>query len=372
MASEHFDIAIIGGGPAGAIAAGQLAAEGLRVLLADAQGDAQFKPGDGLPPAAKRILNECGVWQDFLAQGHIESFGTRSAWGSPEIQSNDFIRSPDGMGYHLDRTVFDSMLRAYAQKQGAIVRMETPLKRFEKKDGKWILIWEKGEGENQTTCQFLVEATGRARKILRNLQIPFQFHDQQICFYRAYRLKPDSEHDWDATALVESVAGGWWYSARLPRSQRIVMMFCDAGTQAAKALQTTDGFDAQLEKTRHIHKELMANTYEPAGPPVGTDARTGCAQTVVGEGWCAIGDAALAFDPLSSQGLLTAMYAGLRVKDGIIQALSGDYSGLETYADNLNAIFETFLANQNRFYEGERRWKNQPFWKARQRNVKDV
>ena len=39
-------------------------------------------------------------------------------------------------------------------------------------------------------------------------------------------------------------------------------------------------------------------------------ADSSCLEVVEGDGWCAVGDAAAAYDPLSSQGITTALASG--------------------------------------------------------------
>src|SRR5216683_2678461 len=95
---DPFDVGVIGGGPAGATAATILARSGLRVLLVDDSRSSEFKVGEGLPPAAKPLLCDVGVWERFAADGHLRSCGNESAWGGPEVRSTHFLRDPNGHG----------------------------------------------------------------------------------------------------------------------------------------------------------------------------------------------------------------------------------------------------------------------------------
>jgi flavin-dependent dehydrogenase len=55
-----------------------------------------------------------------------------------------------------------------------------------------------------------------------------------------------------------------------------------------------------------------------------------------GNGWLACGDAALSFDPLSSQGLLTALYSGKFASDFFSQQLKG--KGDDSYRFELLSV----------------------------------
>ena len=62
---------------------------------------------------------ELGLWERFLGSGHVPCYGNVAAWGSSELVEMDFIRSPYGHGWHLDRSCFDLMLQDMAVEAGA-------------------------------------------------------------------------------------------------------------------------------------------------------------------------------------------------------------------------------------------------------------
>ena len=88
----QFDVLIAGAGPAGAATAISLGdfAPDLRVALVDAQAN-ELRVGETLPPQVEPILRHLKVWDAFAADGHRPSFRTVSAWGGPELLSNEFI-----------------------------------------------------------------------------------------------------------------------------------------------------------------------------------------------------------------------------------------------------------------------------------------
>ena len=116
---RRIDVIIVGGGPAGTATALALARAGYSVTVLERSRYEAFRVGETLPPEVQRPLRELGVWEQFLAQGHLESPGIVSAWGEPELYDNDLIVNPYGLGWHVDRQRFDAMLAHGARAVGA-------------------------------------------------------------------------------------------------------------------------------------------------------------------------------------------------------------------------------------------------------------
>jgi geranylgeranyl reductase len=120
---EAFDVAVIGGGPAGATAANDLARRGLAVLLLDRAG--RIKPcGGAIPP---KLVDDFGIPEDLLC---ARIGGARIV--SPKNRSVDM---PIDGGYvgMVDRDVFDEWLRRRAAAKGA-ERAAGTFERLERRD----------------------------------------------------------------------------------------------------------------------------------------------------------------------------------------------------------------------------------------------
>jgi flavin-dependent dehydrogenase len=87
--------------------------------------------------------------------------------------------------------------------------------------------------------------------------------------------------------------------------------------------------------------------------------------TVAGDGWVAVGDAASAYDPISSQGVYKALADGLRAGSALATHLAGDATSLAQYRAALAGRFDGYLAQRNHFYGVERRWPEASFWRKR-------
>jgi flavin-dependent dehydrogenase len=78
-----------------------------------------------------------------------------------------------------------------------------------------------------------------------------------------------------------------------------------------------------------------------------------------------VGDAAMAFDPLSSQGIYNALMSGVRAAEAIEFSRVDDHRALHRYAIGIETDFARYLAVREKYYREETRWPNSPFWKRR-------
>ena len=95
-------------------------------------------------------------------------------------------------------------------------------------------------------------------------------------------------------------------------------------------------------------------------------------EQVAGKQWIALGDAAISFDPLSSQGMFNAMANAMQVKDLLTNFnIINDFSLAKmenfnnTYSNQIEHVWSHYLKHKNLFYKAEARWKESTFWKRR-------
>src|SRR5207253_9357413 len=74
-AVEDYDVAIIGGGPAGSTAATLLAKAGRRVIVFEREKFPRFHIGESLLPFSMATFGRLGVHEKLLAAGCIDKFG---------------------------------------------------------------------------------------------------------------------------------------------------------------------------------------------------------------------------------------------------------------------------------------------------------
>jgi flavin-dependent dehydrogenase len=111
------DVVIVGAGPAGAVTAINLAPF-RRVVLVERRAEVVPRVGESLVPAARRLFADMGLLERFIDEQHEPWYCNVSVWGREEPEEKDFMRDPDGPGWHLDRRRFESWLRSVAIERG--------------------------------------------------------------------------------------------------------------------------------------------------------------------------------------------------------------------------------------------------------------
>lgn len=364
-----FDVFVLGGGPAGAATALALRRRGLAVALVEKRPEPLARVGESLSAQARRPLQALGVWDAFLADGHAPGVGQRSVWGGPEPREAHGLHDPDGHGWHLDRRRFEALLLREAARAGACLRAGESAVALSFDGARWRVRTSAGAAFE---ARLAVDAGGRAAPLAR-LAGARRVAVDRLVAVSAF-VPPASGQGFDGFTLVEAVSDGWWYSAPLPDRRRVLAFFTDAdlavlrpspvGARGQAAfldlLARAPATAARLGGARRVRRLRFDSA------PRLSAAGTSRLSAVAGGGWLAVGDAAAAFDPLSSQGIETALRWSLDAACAAERHLGGDALALRAYAAGVTQAYRRYLYERARVYEQEARWPEAPFWKRRQ------
>lgn len=360
-----YDVVVLGGGPAGCAAALALRQHGIsKTLIVESSRYDTTRIGESIPPDTRLLLEQLGVWRDFVNEKHEPCLGSCSSWGADELGYNDFLFNPLGNGWHLDRARFDRFLARKAEECGAEVRTGTTFTALERATPEGFRLRLDGDdGSSRTvSAAFVVDATGRHATFARRMGARKVFLDRLTCASAFFRLPAQSK--FFSLTILEAVAYGWWYAARVPDGRLAVAVACDAELMRSASLHESDSWLAHLSETRHVSSALAGCSYVEKSLVVCT-APSYLLDKTGGHRWLAVGDAASAYDPISSQGIHKALSNGLQAAAVIAAFLNGHTNERGDYGTSVARRFDDYLKSRNYFYGVEQRWAESPFWKRR-------
>lgn len=375
--SISVDIAIIGGGVAGCTASIALS-QWYKVAVIDKLNEPIERIGECLAPAARRILKRLDLLSSLennmasiSKQIQQRNNGMQSYWGSEKVHIVDPLLNPDGFGWQLNRKKFEFFLRDNAEKRNVDCFWGYKLYNCYYEENQWNLTFipsdTKISGNIVIKAKFVIDASGRQSQFARKLGIEREAFDKLIS---CWATLPNDEVNTLSTISADEL--GWWYSAPLPNNKRVLAFQTDPDLMERANLKNKKAY-LQLAMANPPIARLLIKKKQSIQFNGTVSANSTKLKQVAGKQWAALGDAAISFDPLSSQGMFNAMASALQLTDLIqeLQLLTQPDSKKNQqficmYSNQVNQIWEYYLKHKRIFYSHEQRWNNAEFWKRRQ------
>jgi len=291
-----------------------------------------------------------------------------SCWDSPTPVWFDPLRDPSGSGWHLDRRRFEASLRTAALDAGALLREGCGRLAFSRWHGQWQLQ-PLALGEVHR-APVLVDATGRSGSIARSPGLSRRQDDALICLYTHLPALADEQ---DRCTRLCADHNGWWYSVRPPCGRRLLAFHLDGHDHELRSLRHGEALLAKARR-QPLLAEVLPAAY-PTGQeplrqatvqarPAGSAALNWDELEAI-DGFYAVGDAAIAFDPIASQGLFHALASAEGVANAIDRQWAGQSQPQAAYINELKAVDSRYRIHWQATYAGPRRFARHPFWALR-------
>lgn len=354
------DVLVVGAGPAGAAAALTLARRGRSVTLVGSHAAKRRTFGEVMPPAAWPCLARLGAGGAFNTHRHLRSWRQSSSWGTAEVASRDLSFHPHGCAWHLDREVFDADLLDLARGCGVSTVPGDRLHGVMQTPTGWKVEFKT---LGSLEARFVVDATGRSAAFARQIGIDRERPDRLVAMMGLFGPSETAATEL-AELLVEASENGWWYLAPLPGGRFIAAFMTDADIVPGGHVAQLEFWRAELLRTVHAQGWLEVQPRAFAQMRI-TPAGMERLSSVQSEQWLAVGDAAAAFDPLSSHGLTHALSSGRLGGLAVDAALAGERRLLAAYERVVEHSADENDAARRGFYAVERRWPGSRFWARR-------
>ncbi|NVB39864.1 FAD-dependent monooxygenase [Pseudenhygromyxa sp. WMMC2535] len=336
----------MGAGIAGLCLALRLRAAGVpHLVLARQERVRACSLAETLPPTTLALLEREGLLELFFAHGR-KTFGYCAQWGTGPLRRVDFFgQGRYGHGLKVDKA---GLIHQLTEIVGDRVVTLNQIVGIEPRRGRVRISWAQRGREMSADAALLVDATGRRRAVLRRLNVPSLVQDHQVassCHVEGVRI-PELCHG----VVTESFAGGWGIASALDETTNVLTLFAERGSPVALAMRDLGRWSELLADTRLLGR-LLAPARAPTQGAVGALANSSRASQLCGPGWLAVGDAAIAFDPLSSHGISNAVFSASVAASAIeVWYTTGDTTLVARYAGRMETIFAQYLAQRRQYH----------------------
>jgi flavin-dependent dehydrogenase len=319
--NEAFDVAIIGGGPAGSSAGTLLAKAGRRVVIFEKEKFPRFSVGESTLPATLNTLERMGVREKIDEGGFLVKHGGEivSACGQRvRFYFRNGFKAKRPTAYQVLRSEFDRILLDHAAESGCDVRQKTPVDSFGIDDDGVTL--SSGNGGQVVRARYVIDCSGRNCLIGNRYQLKRRFPN--LCKFSLYAYYDDvRREDGPNGTLTRMVRtkDSWFWMIPLKGNTTSIGVVMDA--EKFKSMKMSPeralthciaeqpAVNESMEKARRVTDVFATGDFSYRNTQLS------------GNRWLLAGDAAGFIDPVFSSGVYLALLSGEQAADALNMAL---------------------------------------------------
>jgi flavin-dependent dehydrogenase len=315
--NEAFDVAIIGGGPAGSSAGTLLAKAGRRVVIFEKEKFPRFSVGESTLPATLNILERMGVREKVDQGGFLIKYGGEavSACGQRvRFYFRNGLNAKRPTAYQVLRSEFDRILLDHAAETGCDVRQQTPVNSFEFDDDGVTLYSE--NGINGVRAKYVIDCSGRKCLIGNRFQLKRPFpHLRKFSLFAYYDdVRREDGPDGTLTRMVRTKDSWFWM---IPLSGNTTSIGVVMDTEKFRSMKMSpEGALAHCIAEQPVVNEWMEKARRVTDVYATGDFSYRNKQ-LFGNRWLLAGDAAGFIDPVFSSGVYLALLSGEQAADAL-------------------------------------------------------
>ncbi len=340
--AQHYDVAIIGGGPTGSTLSTLLKKydPDLRVLIIEKAKFPRDHVGESQLPGISHILEEMGCWDKVEAANFPIKLGASLTWGRnfdrwdfDFYPVEKFVDEPRPAPFHgqrlytafqVDREIYDDILLRHAEEMGVEVREETGVEEI-LKEGDRVNGFRLSTGETITADRY-VDASGSVGILRRAMGVtswePKELRNIAIWDYW-------TNADWaikigigGTRVQIRSLSYGWIWFIPLGPERTSIGLILPAEYYKTTGLSPEEIYLKAISEQEEI-AALMTNAKR-------VNKLSSCkdwshlADRVVGENWFICGEACGFADPILTAGMLLAQASAKELACTILELNRGE------------------------------------------------
>ncbi|MCF7521085.1 NAD(P)/FAD-dependent oxidoreductase [Neisseria sp. ZJ106] len=358
MERQTCDVAIIGAGPAGSVAAALLKRQGFNVCVLEKQHFPRFVIGESLLPHCMEFIEAAGFLPAVEAEpGFQFKNGAAFTWGNryTEIDFTDKFSNGPGTTFQVRRDRFDQILIEEAAKQGVDVRFGESVTAFDAETA--CLTVETERGENYILqAKFVLDASGYGRVLPRllDLDTPSDLPPRQAHFTHIDDNISDSEFDRNKILISTHPQYRdvwlWLIPFADNRCSIGVVGLPERFENMENSEQIVKRYAAEVPMLARVLANANWDNEMPFRCITGYSANV---KALYGKHFALLGNAAEFLDPVFSSGVTIAMHSAKLACDVLGKQLRGEEADWETeFVQPLMSGVDAFRTYVNGWYDG--------------------
>lgn len=352
------DVAIIGAGPSGAVAAALLRRAGRSVLVLERQHFPRFSIGESLLPQSMAYLEEAGMLQAVVEAGFQYKNGAHFVYRDQAAAFDFRDKHSSGWGttYQVERATFDDLLIRCAAEQGAQVRFGHTVVAMKTGDAPVLDVVDEAGNSYRVDARFVLDASGFGRVLPRllNLESPTRMPTRAAIFTHVQDGIPVGTHDRNkiTVATHPERRDVWFWMIPLANGRSSVGCVAEAAFLDAPEAQRDSTLRALIQSEPTLNR--LIGTVPFLMPVRHISGYAANVERLHGPGFALLGNAGEFLDPVFSSGVTIALRSAHLAVQTLERQLGGESVDWQTqYDEPLRKGIDTFRAFVERWYSGK-------------------
>ncbi|QMT39619.1 NAD(P)/FAD-dependent oxidoreductase [Neisseria shayeganii] len=357
---HSYDVAVIGAGPSGAVAAALLNKQGFSVCVLEKQHFPRFVIGESLLPHCLEIIEEAGFLPAVQAglgfqykNGAVFTFGEQCS----RFEFTDKSSPGPNTAFNVQRERFDQILIEEAAKQGVTVCFGEEVTAFDNSGSHAQLSVRREDGSSYTLeAAFVLDASGYHRVLPRLLgwDIPSDLPTRQVHFTHIDDHITDPAFDrnktWVAVHPEHRDVWLWLIPFSNGRSSVGVVGLPERFARFGSSASILKAF---ADEVPMFARFLADARWDNGFPFLYLPGYSASVKALYGKHFALLGNAAEFLDPVFSSGVTTAVHSAKLAADLLGKQLLGGNANWQTeFAEPLAVGVNAFRTLVEGWYDG--------------------